>query len=1197
MNEPRTVEGPASGRFEFRGKLGEGAMGVIYRALDRERGIEVAVKSLRRMDAAAVYRFKREFRTLCGLSHPNLVKLHELFRWQDNWFFTMELVDGVDFMTYVRGAGHANFDEARARDCLRQLAVGLMSLHAAGKLHRDIKPSNVLVDRDGRVVLCDFGLAVEAEPRPLHQTVDASSGTPSYMSPEQSRGRALGPASDWYSVGVMLHQLLYNALPLPVMPAETPAGVPEDLLALSRQLRSREPGQRPTGARVLELLGGDDADVAPSSHRAAPFVGRQAELDALQSAFARVVAGQPQVVCMHGRSGIGKTALTRRFLDELHDSGRALVLEGRCYEQESLPYKALDTVIDALSRYLRTLDDDDAEALMPTHVVAMAQLFPVLRRVDAVSLPRTPVPTSADPNEARRRGTAGLRQLFIALAKRSPVVIAVDDVQWGDRDSADLLLELLRGPGAPRVLVLTTYRTADAESSAFLREFLAAHDAAIELALAPLGSDASELLAQELLSDSAQTSASTAVARESEGNPFLLAELARYVNASLRADTPMATTGVTLEQVVTRRIEELPDNARAILTTIALAGRPVAHALVKSASSHVEGVEQAFLLLRDRHFVRSRGVRAQDDVEYYHDRIRETVVAMLPAEAARACHLRWAHALEQHDDPRREALAGHYHKAGMHDRAAHFAIRAAKQASDAFAFDHAVALYRWALELRPVDGRNAMQLRERLGTALARAGRGPEAAAEFLLAAEEAPVDYAMSLRVCAAEQMLRTGHLDEGSRLFDDILHQLGMRIPATPRRALFSVLGLRARIRLRGLSFEPTDPERIDPDLRRKIEACWAVSSGLGMVDTMRGMEFQARHLLLSLQAGDVLHISRAFAIEAMYLSVAGPRMAARTERLLDRARQMCDDDPGCIGLVHGGRALRAFQMGRFGEALDSVELALDTFHASCVATTWEVDSSDLFGLWSLYYLGSWRELVDRADSLRQHARSRGDLFGETGLCIGLPAASWLITDQVEQGTAVSSDVMSRWSRSGFHLQHYWDWVGRAQADIYSGDGVRALRRAAAIWPSLRRGFFLRMQAVRIEGNDIRARAHLVAATQHPSAAKRHVAAARRLGRRLCNEPIDWGTLCGTLVLAAVAVARADNQRAQSLFDRAAHLADDLGMAMHAAVARWRRGELIAGDEGRQLVAAAKSAFAEQRVAAPAAMAALLSPPMTSK
>src|SRR5262249_22566215 len=155
-------------------------------------------------DAGAIYRFKREFRALADISHRNLVSLHELIAEDDQWFFTMELVDGVDFLTYVRNFdpeativdGQRRYDDDRLRTALKDVALGIEVLHDNGRFQRDIKPSNVLVTKEGRVVLLDFGLVTmlaeeSADPDTMTNLVV---GTVGYMAPEQSAGLPVSAA-------------------------------------------------------------------------------------------------------------------------------------------------------------------------------------------------------------------------------------------------------------------------------------------------------------------------------------------------------------------------------------------------------------------------------------------------------------------------------------------------------------------------------------------------------------------------------------------------------------------------------------------------------------------------------------------------------------------------------------------------------------------------------------------------------------------------------------------------------------------------------------------------------------------------------------------------------------------------------------------------------------------------------------------
>ena len=241
-------------RFELLEQLGAGGNGAVHRARDTALDVEVAIKILARTEGLDVFRFKREFRAFSGVLHPNLVRLYELFAEDAQWFFTMELVRGAPFDHHVRpprpggasGAAPA-LDGARLRDALYQTADALSAIHRLGKLHRDIKPSNILVEPGGRVVVLDYGLVTDrqvAGPDRTHST--AAVGTPAYMSPEQALDEPLGPASDWYSLGVVLYEALTGVRPFdgPVL-----AALSRRVVELPRRPRRTPRASIPTSRR------------------------------------------------------------------------------------------------------------------------------------------------------------------------------------------------------------------------------------------------------------------------------------------------------------------------------------------------------------------------------------------------------------------------------------------------------------------------------------------------------------------------------------------------------------------------------------------------------------------------------------------------------------------------------------------------------------------------------------------------------------------------------------------------------------------------------------------------------------------------------------------------------------------------------------------------------------------------------------
>ncbi len=310
------------------------------------------------------------------------------------------------------------FDEEKLRASLRQLARGLVALHAAGKVHRDIKPSNVLVSHDGRVVILDFGLVrdtVEAAPA----ETDLIVGTISHMAPEQAAGEELGPPADWYSVGVVLYQCLTGRPPFeglatdvlerkqredPPRPRDVASGVPEDLDSLCMELLARDPRVRRCGADVVARLGSSAADRVAAAEQASRRGDASPRTVAVRRAGggdgrprgrarARARAGAAVTIVVEGESGVGKSALVRRFTKGLQgasedgdDAPRALVLAGRCYEREDVPYKAIDGVIDG--RFLGPPSPPSAAAPTSRPAHALDRLRPRLRLPGACGAPR-----------------------------------------------------------------------------------------------------------------------------------------------------------------------------------------------------------------------------------------------------------------------------------------------------------------------------------------------------------------------------------------------------------------------------------------------------------------------------------------------------------------------------------------------------------------------------------------------------------------------------------------------------------------------------------------------------------------------------------------------------------------------------------------------------------------------------------------
>lgn len=675
-------------------------MGLVYQAIDTERNMKVAVKTLINMDTDNLVYLKREFRALHDIAHPNLCSFMELIQDEDSWILTMELIKGVDFQTYVQGAMSAKttvsailkdkvqagiqqnecshsakgqamdslplpvFNERRLRKSLAGLCEGLNALHEMGKVHRDIKPSNVLIDKDDRVVLLDFGLITERE---IQRQTDLGTivGTAAYMAPEQAQSQSLGPAADWYSVGVMLYEVLTGRLPFegpaakilldkqifsPKRPRDVSPGLPDDLETLCYELLSREPGNRPPVDKILNMTrhGQTITSIALSNAFTAftvseLFVGRATELQVLNDAYRDMGQTTFSTVVIEGVSGVGKSALVKKFTtDVLAADTTAVVLRGRCYEYESSPFKAFDGVIESLITQLKRLPTDELFDLDPDQAALLVRLFPSLRKLNLFTNISWEKSEIEDPNELQKQSFGAVASLLRQLGELHPLIVVIDDMQWADADSLALLKTLGNDPmghSVPLLLVLLS-RIADQEESApaNLNKYIQATHRKIRLK--PLTESESTRLAQMLIARETMPINVSAdlIAKEADGHPLYIAELVHHIAAVDGTDWK----SLRLDDVIWNRVNVLPQTARRILKIVCVAGTPMARehvqilAKVKSDDFH-----KSISFLRASKLIRSRGPRKNHLVEPYHDRVRETVAAQVREMGkAQKTHLR-----------------------------------------------------------------------------------------------------------------------------------------------------------------------------------------------------------------------------------------------------------------------------------------------------------------------------------------------------------------------------------------------------------------------------------------------------------------------------------------------------------------------------------------------------------------------------
>lgn len=821
------------GDYELLRELGRGGFGVVYAAKHLQRGEVVALKTLPTGlgatspsldDAERLHKFRQEFRQLSEVNHPNLVGMQSLEVEGSQWFLTMDLIDGVDFLEYVRPDNEV--DEARLRASLKQLAAGIAALHERGVIHRDLKPNNALVNSDGHVTILDFGLVAELQ-QPTDRTVSIQSqnfaGTPRYAAPEQAVGTR-SAAGDWYALGVMIYEALTGEVPfrgsgmqiiLQKQAEDAPQlkgrnQVPEDLAVLVDQLLQREASARPDTNAICDALGveedtvsygmPDDSVAESSTGEDTILIGRDRQLAELDSAKQSLLDNrEPVAVLVSGMSGEGKTSLINKFLQPLRRSDQMLVLSGRCYDRESVPFKAVDCIVDALTGYLRSLPTAEVSELLPKEIALTAQLFPELRRVPAIGERVSTTVSTLDSRELRNRGFAALRDLLRALSQRMPLACFIDDLQWGDADSAGALANLLESPNAPTILLLGSFRSEEKESSPFLREWDRLMETGVgglvtrEVPLGPLTQEecAAYLTCRLGSAGGSGEKEFSALFQASHGNPYLLEQLTdSYDQGS------SSFHATTLPELIDRRLERCPDGSHALLELLAVIGKAVSIEEVGQIADQAQSAVATLTHMRSERLVRLAGAQDAPMVDTYHDKIRETMISRVSRDARRQLHLRIAETIEARvasgtsvvdgndaANARLFDLAHHFYQAGD-PRGFQYQLKAGRLALDSYANDVAVAHLNAAREVRPPDleRETDLQLQFLLAQALARCDQLEPAIEQLDSVLAVAPTAFtrAQSHRLLAELHWRRSDYKASRAHL-DSAFGELGVRLPRT--------------------------------------------------------------------------------------------------------------------------------------------------------------------------------------------------------------------------------------------------------------------------------------------------------------------------------------------------------------------------------------------------------------------------------
>jgi serine/threonine protein kinase len=1184
-------------RIAVRRQLGAGATSTAYEA--EQAGKRIALKVLNNLDPGQIYALKKEFRVLRRLRHPNVVSVHELFCLEDQWFFTMELIDGLPLDRHwtERVLHHSTPQQAELalRGLIAQLAQGVNAIHRAGLLHRDLKPSNVLVEASGRLVILDFGLVSDQQGEGgVGQTLQhVVSGTPGYMAPEQAAGRGAQTASDWYAVGGIIFQLLTGRLPfqgtsfdvirekqLRCAPSarEFAHDVADDLIELCDTLLARAPEARFDEQRIAQLAAHyrplRDEPRAPTS--GLPFVGRRFLLSELESAYLSARVSGPTLSLVSGPFGSGKTALLERFSEHIQQRDHVLVLRGRCQERESVPHKAFDECVDNLSRMLMRLTQEQAAQLVPRYPEALIRLFPVLSRVGALREAAKGAEDTEQTLDLRRRGVMAFRELLCRIADRRPLVLIIDDLQWCDADSERLFAELFLPPDAPRMFVLSCFRSEGSTVPASVARLLALEEVSHRsYALEPMSRDESYELASAALAqgDPLPGDVARAIAGEAQGVPLYVLELAQQARL-----LPEQESALSLDDLFRRRTKQLDATASRWVQILAIAGRPLSLSVLNSLTPAPDP-HGTLALLEEQTLARVRTAQGEPLVELLHDGVARSALGELEADAVRAIHRELAELYKASKDANPAIIAEHLHGAGDPDDAQRYLTDAAAQAMEALAYHRAREL----LELAQARARRpSAALLERLGDARVASGQAPEAAREYLRAAEHAAPQKRHALRLRAASQLLRSGQVGEGSELLRSVLSNEGVTWPRNMQEALALLLVNRARIRLRGLRFQVREEHEVPRSLLDKLDALYPAQTVLGTFDYLRGACYAAMALPLALRAGEPSRLCTSLTAEAVYRAmidgIHGHDSAQEVRAIIDRlARHM--DLPYGYALTYLGHSLCAYWEGRWDQVEAPALRAEAYFRGQVTGGTWEANLVRSVRHTVVLHNGQLpRAAIDVPSSLHD-VRDSHDLYARFDLQ-RIMLVIHLMHDRVAEAREELRTIEQLIKDFPIVSVHHLFMAATVSFHLYAGEIQIAQARLDELWE--------RCKSVSLHRFPLLRAAHLGMQADCTAADRQRPVGKRaktllQLAKAAEAEPVRVGQALGQSIRASAAELGDQAETAVSLWMRAAELYESEGMRLDAALARYRVSSLVKSNWSRELRSDAEQFLSQQGIAAP--------------
>jgi tetratricopeptide (TPR) repeat protein len=627
------------------------------------------------------------------------------------------------------------------------------------------------------------------------------------------------------------------------------------------------------------------------------------------------------------------------------------------------------------------------------------------------------------------------------------------------------------------------------------------------------------------------------------------------------------------------------------MNVIAVAGHPV-HLEVACQAIRSAPDPRIIASLRSDHLIRTASGEP-NEVETYHDRIRETVTEYLSAAEKQSCHRRLAVALEASCEADAEILCVHFKAAGDNEKAARHGLQAADRAANALAFDRAARLYRFVLGLGAFDPADEPDLQRKLADALANAGRGAEAAERYLAAAGQVAGIETLELKRLAAEQLIGTGRYHEGRRVLTEALSAVGLKVPKSVRQAILMALLDCVRLGLRGRRFRERAEAQVSREDLVRFDTCRSTAVMLSMTEGFTGAAILFRLDRLARSLGEPGRIGMAMALEAVARQQFAGRQTTTSMRLfkMGEALALRHENRYWLGFVKMIQGEAESFLGHWRRAIQICDEAEAMLRQNCTGVFFERSVITLDVITSLFFVGDMNELSRRIPEIIREAQQRHDLFAGVAPRTYFGNMVWLAADRVEEARQQVERAIAEWPQEPFLIQHMFHLIACASIDLYGGDGPDAWHRIARAWPDFKHGGYLQHPFVRTVVLHLRARAAL-ASLGRGLDDRALIRRAERDARKILRKLRSWSWPLVRLVRAGIATARGQKEQAVEELETAVGEFDAWEMALYSAAAKRRLGQLIGGQRGEELITAGTEFMTRQGIVRPDRMTQMLAP-----